>query len=102
LALAVVCLVSALLVLLPNEPLTAELAIGALSPLLLWIAARLRPAFTAVATFFVAITIVWTTIFAIGIFGDLHLSIEQRVPRQTPRRKAPTSGFPKRTLGLMA
>jgi PAS domain S-box-containing protein len=79
LALAVVCLVSALLVLLPNEPWTAELAIGALSPLLLWIAARLRPAFTAVATFIVAITIVWTTIFAIGIFGDPHLSIEQRV-----------------------
>ena len=56
-----------------------ELAIGALCPLLLWIAARLRPAFTAVATFIVAITIVWTTIFAIGIFGDLRLSIEQRV-----------------------
>ena len=79
LALAVVCLVGALLVLLPNEPWTAVLAIGALSPLLLWIAARLRPAFTAVATFIVAITIVWTTIFAIGIFGDLHLSIGQRV-----------------------
>jgi PAS domain S-box-containing protein len=79
LALAVVCLISALLVLLPNEPWTAELAIGALSPLLLWIAARLRPAFTAVATFIVAITIVWTTIFAIGIFGDPHLSIGQRV-----------------------
>ena len=79
LALAVVCLVCALLVFLPNEPWTAELAIGALCPLLLWIASRLRPAFTAVATFIVAITIVWTTIFAIGIFGDLHLSIEQRV-----------------------
>ena len=79
LALAVVCLVCALLVLLPNEPWTAELAIGALCPLLLWIAARLRPAFTAVATFFVAITIVWTTIFAIGIFGDLHLSVAERV-----------------------
>jgi PAS domain S-box-containing protein len=79
LALAVVSLVCALLVFLPNEPWTAELAIGALCPLLLWIAARLRPAFTAVATFIVAITIVWTTIFAIGIFGDLHLSIEQRV-----------------------
>jgi PAS domain-containing protein len=79
LALAVVCLVCALLVFLPNEPWTAELAIGALCPLLLWIAARLRPAFTAVATFIVAITIVWTTIFAIGIFGDLHLSTEQRV-----------------------
>ena len=79
LALAVVCLVCALLVFLPNEPWTAALAIGALCPLLLWIAARLRPAFTAVATFIVAITIVWTTIFAIGIFGDLHLSVEERV-----------------------
>jgi PAS domain S-box-containing protein len=79
LALAVVCLVCALLVFLPNEPWTAELAIGAFCPLLLWIAARLRPAFTAVATFIIAITIVWTTIFAIGFFGDSHLSTEQRV-----------------------
>jgi signal transduction histidine kinase/ActR/RegA family two-component response regulator len=79
LALAVVSLVCALMVFLPNEPWTAELAIGALCPLLLWIAARLRPAFTAVATFIVATTIVWTTTFAIGIFGDLQLSIEQRV-----------------------
>ena len=79
LALAVVSLVCALLVFLPNEPWTAELAIGALCPLLLWIASRLRPAFTAIATFIVAITIVWTTIFAIGIFGDLHLSVAERV-----------------------
>jgi PAS domain S-box-containing protein len=79
LALAVVSLLSALLVFLPNEPWTAALAIGALCPLLLWIAARLRSAFTAVATFFIAITIVWTTIFAIGIFGDLHLSVAERV-----------------------
>jgi signal transduction histidine kinase len=79
LALVVVSLVCALLVFLPNEPWTAVLAIGALCPLLLWIAARLRPAFTAVATFICATTIVWTTIFAIGIFGDSHLSIEQRV-----------------------
>jgi len=79
LALAVVALVCALLVLSPNEPWTAELAIGALCPLLLWMAARLRPAFTAVATFACTITIVWTTIFAIGVFGDPHQSIEQRV-----------------------
>src|SRR4029077_2974907 len=79
LALAVVSLVCALMVFLPNQPWTAELAIGALCPLLLWIAARLRSAFTAVATFFIAITIVWTTIFAIGIFGDLHLSVAERV-----------------------
>ena len=79
LALAVVSLVCALLVFLPNERWTTELAIGALCPLLLWIASRLRPAFTTVATFICAITIVWTTIFAIGIFGDLQLSIEERV-----------------------
>src|SRR5258707_943283 len=79
LALAVVSLVCSLLIFLPNEPWTTELAIGALCPLLLWIASRLRPAFSAVATFICAITIVWTTIFAIGIFGDLHLSIEERV-----------------------
>ncbi len=79
LALAVVSLVCALLVFSPNEPWATELAIGALSPLLLWIASRLRPAFTAIATFICAITIVWTTIFAVGIFGDLQLSGQQRV-----------------------
>jgi integral membrane sensor domain MASE1 len=79
LALAMVSLVCALLVFLPKEPWTTELAIGSLCPLLLWIASRLRPAFTAIATFICAITIVWTTIFAIGIFGDLQLSIEPRV-----------------------
>ena len=79
LALAVLSLVCALLVFLPRQTWTAALAIGAVCPLLLWIAARLRPAFTAIATFICATTIVWTTTFAIGIFGDLHLSIEERV-----------------------
>ena len=65
--------------LLPNEPWTLELAIAALSPLFVWIAARVRPAFTAVATFMCAITIVWTTIFSIGLFGDPRLPIEERV-----------------------
>lgn len=79
LALAIISIVCALLILLPNQPWTVVLAAGALCPLLLWTASRLRPAFTALATFICAITIVWTTIFAIGLFGDLRLSIEQRV-----------------------
>jgi PAS domain S-box-containing protein len=79
LGLGVVSLVCALLVFLPNDLWTADLAIGALCPLLLWIASRLRPAFTAITTFIVAITIVWTTIFAIGIFGDPNLPIAERV-----------------------
>jgi signal transduction histidine kinase/ActR/RegA family two-component response regulator len=79
LALAVICAVCALLIFLPSQPWTAVLAVGVLCPLLLWTASRLRPAFTALAMFIFAITIVWMTIFAIGIFGDLRLSIEQRV-----------------------
>ena len=79
LALAMVGAVCALLVFLPNQPWTAGMTMGALCPLLLWIASRLRPAFTALATFICAITIVWTTIFAIGVFGDARLSVEQRV-----------------------
>ena len=56
-----------------------ELAIASFCPLFVWIAARVRPAFTAVATFMCAITIVWTTIFAVGLFGDARLALEQRI-----------------------
>jgi signal transduction histidine kinase/CheY-like chemotaxis protein len=79
LALAVICIICALVIFLPSQTWTALLAVGALCPLLLWTASRLRPAFTALAMFICAFTVVWMTIFAIGIFGDLRLSIEQRV-----------------------
>jgi integral membrane sensor domain MASE1 len=78
-ALAIVATLCALLVVLPNKPWTFELAIASLSPLFVWIAARVRPAFTAIATFMCAITIVWTTIFAVGLFGDTRLPIEERI-----------------------
>ena len=78
-ALVIVATLCLLLVVLPNEPWTIELAIAALSPLFVWIAARVRPAFTAVATFMCTITIVWTTIFSVGLFGDVRLPIEERV-----------------------
>ena len=78
-ALAIVATLCLLLVVLPKEPWTIELAIASLSPLFVWIAARVRPAFTAVATFMCAITIVWTTIFSVGLFGDVRLPIEERV-----------------------
>jgi PAS domain S-box-containing protein len=79
LALAVVAVLCLGMILLPNQPWTSELAIAALSPLLVFIAARFRPAFTAAATFMCAITIVWTTTFAIGIFGDSSLPIDERI-----------------------
>ena len=70
LALAMIFVLCGLLVFLPNQPWTLELAIASLCPLLVLIAARFRPAFTAAATFICAFTIVWTTTFGIGIFGD--------------------------------
>ena len=42
-------------------------------PLLLWLAARCRPVFAAAAAFIVAFTIVWTTTFGIGFFGERKL-----------------------------
>jgi len=79
LALSVVSAVCACLIFLPNQPWTIELAIASLSPLCVWIAARLRPVFTAAATFIWAITIVLTTTFAVGIFGDPRLAIDERI-----------------------
>lgn len=79
LALAVVSILCAFLVFLPNKPWTLELATISLCPLFVWMAARLPPGITAVATFICAITIVATTTFAIGIFGDSQSSLGHRI-----------------------
>jgi two-component sensor histidine kinase len=47
--------------------------------MLLWLAARCRPVFAAGGAFVVAFTVVWTTIFGIGHFGDPGLPIEARI-----------------------
>ncbi len=79
LALAVVSVLCASLVFLPNRAWTGELAIIALCPLFVWIAARLPPGITSAATFICAITIVSATTFAVGIFGDPRLSSVERI-----------------------
>jgi PAS domain S-box-containing protein len=79
LVLAVVCVLCAFLVFLPHKPWTLELATIALCPLFVWLAARLPPGITTAATFICAITVVATTTFAIGIFGDSRSSFETRI-----------------------
>ena len=79
LALTVVGVLCASLVFVPHESWTLELATIALCPLFVWIAARLPPGVTTAATFICAITIVATTTFAVGLFGDSRLSFEQRI-----------------------
>jgi signal transduction histidine kinase len=46
---------------------------------LLWLAARCRPMFASFAAFIVSLSIVWTTTFGIGYFGNPGLTITERV-----------------------
>lgn len=57
----------------------AVLPAGLFFPLLLWVTARCRPVFAAAAAFIVALTVVWTTTFDIGILGDQSLPVAQRI-----------------------
>ena len=79
LALVAITVTSALVIFLPREPWATVVPIALLFPLLLWLAARCRPAFAAAAAFIVALTIVWTTTFGIGYFGDPDLPIAERI-----------------------
>ena len=78
-ALAILTFVSGLIVLLPRELWVAVVPTALLFPLLLWVTARCRPVFAAAAAFIVALTVVSTTTFGIGILGDPNLPILQRV-----------------------
>lgn len=78
-ALTILTVLSVLVIHLPNESWTDEVAIATIFPLLLWIAASCRPFFAAAATLVCALTIVLTTTFGIGIFGDLALPIAERI-----------------------
>ena len=64
---------------LPHEFWETVFPITWLFPILLWLAACCRPAFSAAAAFVVSITIVWTTILGVGHFGDPSLPITDRV-----------------------
>jgi len=78
-ALATLTLLSGVIIFLPRESWATVIPIAALFPLLLWLAARCRPVFAAAAAFIVALTIVWTTTFGIGIFGNTSFPITQRI-----------------------
>ena len=76
LALAAVIVV---ILLLPQESWETMLPITWLLPILLWLAARSHPVFSAAAAFMASSAIVWTTIFGIGHFGDTSLSMISRI-----------------------
>jgi signal transduction histidine kinase len=79
LALAALAVMTGLIIPLRHEPWDHLLPITWLFPILLWLAARCRPAFSAAGAFMVSMTIVWTTVLGIGFFGDPSFSITERV-----------------------
>jgi signal transduction histidine kinase len=78
-AVAIVTVVSGLIVLLPRELWVAVVPPASIFPLLLWVTARCRPVFAAAAAFVIALAVVWTTTFGIGILGDPYLLIDHRI-----------------------
>jgi signal transduction histidine kinase len=78
-ALVVLAAMTGVIVSLPQEPWETVVPGALLFPMLLWLAARCRPVFAAAGAFMVSVTIVWTTIFGIGHFGDTGLPIEDRI-----------------------
>src|SRR5262249_57384455 len=72
-------LVSGLAIFLRSELLANVGPVAVLFAPMLWLAARCRPVFAAAAAFIVSLSIVWTTTFGIGYFGNPDLSIDQRV-----------------------
>jgi PAS domain S-box-containing protein len=78
-ALVTLTAISGLIIFLPRDTWTIAAAITMLFPLLLWLAARCRPVFSATAVFIVAFTIVWTTTFGIGIFNEADFPAVQRI-----------------------
>ena len=79
LTVAALALVSGLAIFLRSELLANVGPVAVLFAPLLWLAARCRPVFAAAAAFIVSLSIVWTTTFGIGYFGNPDLSIDERV-----------------------
>lgn len=78
-ALTTLAVMTGVIISLSQERWETVVPIAWLSPMLLWLAARCRPIFAAAGAFIVSITIVCTTVFGIGHFGDPSLSIDDRI-----------------------
>jgi signal transduction histidine kinase len=66
------------IIFLPNQYWQTTLPVAWLFPMRFWLARRCQPIFAAAGVFVVSITVVWTTVFGIGHFGNSGLSIENR------------------------
>jgi PAS domain S-box-containing protein len=78
-ALVTLAALSAFLISLPQGPWATALPVALAFPVLLWVAVRCRPVFAAVAMFVVTLTVVWSTTFNMGHFGDASIPLADRI-----------------------
>jgi signal transduction histidine kinase len=78
-ALLALALMTGLIISLPRELWETVLPITWLFPILAWLAARARPAFSAAGAFVVSIAVFLTTVVGIGHFGDPSHPINDRI-----------------------
>ena len=77
--LAILAVLSVFVISLPQGPWATALPVALVFPVLLWVAVRCRPVFAAAAAFVVALTVVWSTTFSIGHFGDASIPLADRI-----------------------
>jgi signal transduction histidine kinase len=78
-ALAALAIMTGIAISLPEESWKTVAPVALLFPMLLWVAARCRPAFAAAAAFLVSMSVVTTAVFGVGHFGDARFSMADRV-----------------------
>jgi signal transduction histidine kinase len=78
-ALAVLMAMSGVIVSLPQSLWETAVPAALVFPILLWLAARWRPVFSAAGAFIVSMSVALTAIYGLGHFGDTGLSINARV-----------------------
>jgi signal transduction histidine kinase len=78
-ALAVLGVMSGVVVSLPLELWNTVVPAALVFPILLWLAARSQPVFSAAGAFIVSMSVALTAIYGLGHFGDSGLSIGARV-----------------------
>jgi PAS domain S-box-containing protein len=78
-ALGALAAMNAFVISLPPEPWATAVPAALIFPLLLWLASRCRPVFAAAASFIIAVTVVWTTTFGVGLFGGSNLPFGDRI-----------------------
>jgi PAS domain S-box-containing protein len=78
-ALAALAVMTGIIISLPPEPWETVVPVALLFPILLWLAARCQPVFTAAGSFTVSLTIVSTLIFGLGHFGNTQIPMADRI-----------------------